>query len=316
VSDVAPFVRAAFANGYAETGPLPVPDSARLASLVAIEVAEEYSEDPNIVHAVTEAGRREGRKQTFEARFRANEARFDAETRKLCARVATAATTKALKPVLDAALAVTESTVRERRTEAAKVAAATVIAGLIRNDSVLEADFSALAVEAHIVASAEGLTTAQALIAVQDGHAMPDLDALYDRTLAALRDLGSIWDAESWVSAQIQGLAGDLGKALAAEIDAGSSREQLLGVVRQALETGDGAAFYLDNAIHAAMSSAMLGQYVATGTLVDYVTEGDASVCPTCEDYSIGSPYDPGTCPSPPVHGNCRCWTAPSGTVS
>jgi hypothetical protein len=45
---------------------------------------------------------------------------------------------------------------------------------------------------------------------------------------------------------------------------------------------------------------------------VNFVTEGDAKVCPRCDQLEAGSPYRIGNAPDLPVHPGCRCALTPS----
>ena len=110
----------------------------------------------------------------------------------------------------------------------------------------------------------------------------------------------------------MQGLAGDMGRAVADGLAADLSQAELIDAVNGVIDKGEGAQWYVDEAVHTAMQQAALGLYEQTGiALVDYVTEGDARVCPICEGYEAESPWPLTSVPSPPVHGGCRCFVVP-----
>ena len=111
------------------------------------------------------------------------------------------------------------------------------------------------------------------------------------------------------INQMIEGLAGDVALGFPSRAKNGTDlHEWLINVIG----AGAGAAFYLDAAVHAAFALAMLTVISSTGGLVDFVTVGDQSVCPSCAAAEDGNPHKPSEVPMIPNHGGCRCWYAPA----
>lgn len=303
--------------GWAVYGPA-VDDRARLLCQVAVETAVEHSDEPGVIEAIQARATKDGLRTRLYMRRDRLYTRSDKAVRSLTGKLALSVSASSLVSAVLAelrplGLAESDGSATERR----KVATAAILAWLlkaVRGNPELTRQWAELVAGAALYAQAEGTTAAMALTAILQGHGPVDLDSLYDSILANLRQLDVYWSTtDSWVRDEIKGLAGDLGRQIAGLIELGASRKELEDAVASIIGTGDGAAFYLDAAIGTAYSQAAIQAYQLNNvTQIDWVTVGDANVCANCDALEDASPYPADSCPSPPGHGGCRCWTEPS----
>lgn len=228
---IAPYLRAAFVNGYAEHGPIPPSDQSRVALLVAIETALDHGDDPELLSAVAEVGKSEGLLALITSRHKAQAAKARSQIVALTPRLAKLThhdiTMMAHAGVIPESVGETSDT--KVRKDAIKAVAIAILYRLLSEDPDLAAEWTATLTTAYVAAVAEGQTEAEAMLEVARGANLPDLDALYTSTLASLRDLGATWGgADSWLSDEISGLAGDLGNTLADALEAGVGPQGLL----------------------------------------------------------------------------------------
>jgi hypothetical protein len=207
------------------------------------------------------------------------------------------------------------------RRDTAKALALGALTQWLKDNPEVAQEWTELVSLAEAEAAAEGVVQATALL--QDAGVTPaditiDLDKLFDDTLANLRELDS-YGAESgiWIIDELGGLAGDVGKCIADALARDFGQEEMAAAVNAIIDKGAGVQAYIDESIHSAMQRAQVAQMVAAGVdMFDFVTQPDA--CDECAplDSSIAGAYSLGDLPQPPLHFNCRCSTAPAGTVS
>ena len=210
-------------------------------------------------------------------------------------------------------LSVTEASAADRQRDWTKqkvIAAILLALGLYAD---LATDARNMAAAASAEGMALGQTAAAALLAFVAGHKIPDMDSLQQETLAQLKRSADYWnDTDAVITSMIEGLAGDVAKSISKMIQDGATHDQIASYVTATLGAGAGASFYLDSHIHALFALALLAAYKQAGTLVDFVTVGDARVCPACLAAEDGNPWKPNDVPPIPYHGGCRCWYAPA----
>lgn len=178
----------------------------------------------------------------------------------------------------------------------------------------LESEGEQLAHLALSEASAEGTAAAVATLAQQLGKELPNLDELKAQQLSQIQNLGTYWSqANEILKEQINGLAGDVALSATSMIRSGADLTDIQDAVGRLLANGDGAAFYLDQAIHRSWATAfqqfMINQGVAS---LAWITAGDARVCATCLALEANGPYPADVAPTPPDHASCRCLLAPA----
>ncbi len=321
--------RLSFAAGWAIHGPLELSDSARAlcASTEGLSAVQ-----------VFEIAKYEGLLATLEARRLKLSKRWKRRVRPIVVAIAAAIPTEHVIAHARHALADHPDDSMDgqqpkpdlvSRTRIAKGVALVALRKLLADEKSLEQQWTELVSLAEAEGAAEGIVQADAMLAAAGIPVLPpadvtpvslpsDLNDLYDRTLASLRQLDSYGqDAPAWISQQLDGLAGDMGRAIADGIANNVGRDELLSSVNDVIDKGAGAELYMDESIHHAMQRAALAQMSAAGLdLVDYIAMPDAcSICAPL-DSSIAGPYSPGSCPAPPQHPRCRCTIGPAGTVS
>lgn len=188
-------------------------------------------------------------------------------------------------------------------------AALAMLRHVLQEFRAMESEGEQLAYQALSEASAEGTAAAVATLAQQMGKDLPNLDELKAQQLANIQSLGTMWAGASDVmKEQINGLAGDIAITATAAIASGSDLHDVEDLMQRIIANGDGAAFYIDQAIHQAYAQAAVQWWLGRGVQqVRWVTAGDERVCAVCEALEAGGPYDINEAPIPPEHGACRC---------
>ena len=328
MTSVAPYVADVFAAGYAVHGPDTVSESAIAAFTLAVEMASDRH-DPNILMLVAEIAKYEGMMATLAERREALSKRWERKIKPIpkaiAANIDTAAfITAAHRHLADHNLGPDrndDEPLARQRASVAKGAALVALTGFLKANPEIASQWTELVAQAEAEAKAEGVVQATALSHEKAGlppSEMPDLDDLYAKTLKALRELDSYGNrAPAWIRDQLDGLAGDMGKAIADGIVRNFGPTDLLEYVNKIIDKGLGAQRYIDESIHFAMQQAAVAQMAAQGVeFFDYVAMPDA--CPICAplDSSIAGPYTEASLPSPPQHIGCRCLVTDGGTVS
>ena len=196
------------------------------------------------------------------------------------------------------------------RRDTAKALALLWLRSWLRANPDTEKDWTELVSLAEAEAAAEGVTQATALLADSGRLDVPvDLDQLYRDTLAQLRTLDSYGsEAPEWITDQLLGLAGDMGRVIADGIAHNFGSEELVKAVNEVIDKGAGAQGYIDEAINTAMMRAQLAQLVSAGVeMFDYIAMPGA--CDICEP--LEGTYSLSDLPGCPQHFNCF----PAGTL-
>jgi hypothetical protein len=295
----------AFAAGYAQHGPLPMPPAARAAYRAADELALP-------TQALLEVGTVEGRRQALHKR------RLKAQTDHSTAALAV---TAAWRSSVDAT-ALTRlllPTVAAGR-DAVRQAALDELDRQARMADGLGAAWQQVNADAYTAATAEGI--AQASNSPDEGGPAKPADVARDlpAAVAGIATADAWRTADSWTAQQLGGLAGDVARAIgpgpdipaatAAARDASRALDEVVQAARDALDAATGIGFYAEEQSAQATGLGFLLYLDQPGTaiLVDFVTMGDPRVEALCQAYSAAGPYLPGDVPDIPVHGLCRCW--------
>jgi len=301
------FAAEAYAAGVAHTGGVPT-DRVIAGAGVAVALAIEHADNPDVLEATINLGRLEG---LWSRLFRRREDLI---------RHHTGLVTTAWRDVLAAEL-ITDAIRALRRDDQARnpdrwktavtATAAALLASLRSRPqwTVLRQAFR----DAIAAAQAEGATAAAVLTADQNGQQPPDWDTEFDATLTAITGRYQLWaDADTWTGKLLDRAQGDLTRALGD--DPGVADEQLADSASQAL-TGDdaqGVDFTVDWAMTAAAGAGALAAYAAMGQpQANWITVGDGKVCPACETNEARSPYPLIEFPTLPAHPGCRCQAVP-----
>ena len=122
-----------------------------------------------------------------------------------------------------------------------------------------------------------------------------------DPTSAVFRDAIDSGAAKQ----QLNGLAGDVGKAVLA---AKGDREAAAQATRDALDALDGIEFWAEEELHLAGSIGFRIILDGQGVPYNFVTMGDGHVDFICLELESQNPYQPLNLPMVPQHIKCRCW--------
>jgi hypothetical protein len=174
---------------------------------------------------------------------------------------------------------------------------------------------------------AEGEAGALALAASRQGRTGFRIRAAFKAAYERLAGDAQVSQrAQDTVTRIVTGTATDLGRTLAAQAGQDGSEEdmtsaadgEVAGSKSRSVETGTDWALY---AAFLGGALALYSQAAGSGTgagnagcdagpagqlLLNWITAGDARVCPICSSYEDNSPYLPGDVPDYP-HPRCRC---------
>jgi hypothetical protein len=167
---------------------------------------------------------------------------------------------------------------------------------------------------------AEGVAGAIAIAGQAVGELGIDFDLAFTDAYQALENLGTLWaDADGWLGRMLGRAADDLGRALGDLAEQGASYEDMLTAAGSILDgvNGDAVSFIVDWALQTGLSQGALNLYASEGVdSIDWVTAGDARVCPRCDANEANGPYAPSQFPSMPDHARCRCVSSGSFDIS
>lgn len=314
---LAPYAREAYAAGFARSGG-PMTPRVKAGCAAAVALACEHADNPHILEATLKLGSLEGLWAAIYQR------RDD-----LAVKHARATTTVWRKAVTHDAITAavrdyrrrtgllaedaTDEQQRRDQLAADAIAAANLMLAALPYGTAWASLRLALR-DAIAAGRAEGVVGAIALAAEQAGAIGIDWDLAFTHAYAELARLDELWaDADGWLAKMLDRAATDLGRALAQSAERGDSYEDMLTAAVDALgsEDVDAVGFIVDWALNTGLARGALDLYASEGvTDVDWLTAGDARVCPTCDANEANSPYPPRDFPDCPDHPRCRCTPA------
>ncbi|WP_055588646.1 2'-5' RNA ligase family protein [Streptacidiphilus griseoplanus] len=303
--------REAYAAGWAASGG-PMTDRVRAGCEVAIQLAIENAEDPDVLKATVDLGRLEGMWALLFTR------REEQQTRHIRA-VGTAWRPLIHRDHLGTGIrtfrqmvGLTEAEHSDADTRAAALAAAHAMLQAIAGQPGWD-DLRAALQKAIRAGRAEGMVNAVAIAADRATvHTLAlDWDMAFQHAYDSLERLDELWaEADGWLARMIDRAAADLGRVLAQHAAAGSDWDEMLQAAMDAIGSDDpqAVAFVVDWAMTAAADAGALALYAAEGVQrIDCITAGDGRVCPACVDAETGSPWIALEVPRLPLHPACRC---------
>lgn len=303
------FAREAFAAGWAASGG-PLTPRVQAACGVAVSLAVERADDPQVLEVTLHLGKLEGMWATLFDRREKLIAQYTATV--------TGAWRKLIRPRLfsdgihhlRAEVGLTEATQDQAEIQAAAVAAARSMLQALP----LAPGWAALRESlrnALAAGRAEGIVGAVAIAAQRANRDGLQWDDAFQRAYQQLERLDSLWsDTELWLQRLLERAITNLARVLATAATAGSGFEDMLAAASAELD-GDvveAVDFTTDWAMTTAMGAGALGLYGLYQTLaVTWTTAGDGRVCATCDDNESNSPYAMDSVPAYPAHPRCRC---------
>jgi hypothetical protein len=317
VHPIADQARTAYAVGWASTGG-PMTDRVRAGCVAAVALACEHADDPHILEATLELGALEG---TWAAVFARRDILYGTQKAALLAAVRALFSAVDFTDAIDqyrAAVGITESDRSERdrhRAEAIAAILAVLLPALANHD---DPDYQTLLttmVNTLRDAQAEGAAGAIAIAGEQAGLTGINFDAAFADHQAELAAADYFEaSATTWMQTIVEGMAGDVGRAVVAVADEGGSATDMITVAEDLV--ADGALPTVELLADAAMTQAFgLGAitiYTRGGaTLIDIMTAGDGRVCKICANAEASGPYAVLDAPVIPMHPWCRCVQIP-----
>jgi hypothetical protein len=295
---IAPFARAAFANGFAEVDVrFPAPGWVQDICEGAVLMAQDLEGEPWILEAV----RRQGKKAALWAKLHQRRDDLEATNRAHLKAVLISLLPHLRGPVL---AAVQPHEAAQPDDLAARIRAA--IAALSGVEGYQT--WRQLTRDAMADGAAEGNAEATAWLALAKGQAIPDFDITFQTAIQAMRDLPPAWsDVDTWMGKQVHGLAAQLGQQLSDALASGASRDAMVQIVSDTVLNPDGyAGLMLDHAIATSAIQGALALYQSEGVeLVD--VEVSPGACDDCEPLPDDNPYQLADAPDIPLHPRCRC---------
>lgn len=171
-----------------------------------------------------------------------------------------------------------------------------------------------VAANSQVDAKSEGAAAAASLHAHHANRPIPSASQIVADGKQKLKRRADYWpNGQHVLDDQLDGLSGDLSRSLSAQIAVGATPDQMSDASRKTLEIGDGAAFYMDQHIQAALVLSMLAYYASQNLdKLWFISVGDGRTCLTCLDIEAENPYTIDSIQMPPIHGGCRCIVSPS----
>lgn len=314
--------RLAYAHGWARSGG-PLTDRVRLGCAVAVTLACERPDAPDVLEATLQLGALEGTwAAIYDRRERltaAHVAKVTKAYRALLAKLDVAAAIKALQAAIPATEAA-EPDPHRAEIEVAATAQARRLLHTITDDTSspeYRAAVRAIA-DALLDGEAEGVAGGVALIVRTTATVGVDFDLAFTDAHAALARLDDHWgDAQGWLGRVVDGNATDLGNALASVAKDGGDYEALRDAATGVLDGEEirSVETLIDLAMSQAFSDGALAIYSREGaTSVDFITAG-GRVCPRCLAAESGNPWALLEAPRPGLHPHCRCCLSPSSAA-
>lgn len=301
--------REAFATGWALSGG-PMTSRVQAACETAVTMATEAADDPDILKATIDLGKLEGMWALLFQRRQEQQDRHTVSVKALWSDLFTRNDIATMVDRLRWQLGLAESSNPDRRSlRAEALAAAKAMLAALAD----LAGFTTVRISlrnAITAGRAEGMVNAVAIAAERVGRIGLDWNIAFTDAYRAMEHLGELWgSAGGWLGRMVDGVADDLGRALADGMENGLSRDELIDAAADIL-TGDmdAVAFTVDWAMTTAADEGALALYQSEGVLqIDIITAGDGRVCAACVDAEAGSPWRIGDQPRMPLHPNCRC---------
>ena len=305
---IVPYARTAYAQGWAASGG-PLTDRVIAGSVAAIELAIERADDPDVLEATLHIGHLEG---VWAAIFDRRTELYNDQVAKVGKYWKSFAT--------DVDLAALVKAIRGQAINAQETTNQSTIDAAI---ALILAALSALAlgvkwwnlrtqVSAGVAAGeAEGYADALALVADQLGQVSFDFElAVDDYALDFLdqEELDAVVD--EWLAQMLDLISRELGKKLAIMADSGATFEEMMSAAADILLAVSSRALVtvVSDYVHTAITNGIMVLYRMYGVgNIWWITAGDQTVCPICDQYEAESPYTLVDCPLPPEHVNCRC---------
>lgn len=279
----APFVRAAFANGYAEYAATPSDEAKDLCRWLM----EQSGEPAALVEAARHMARVQAVKDTSRQRKDALATKWQERMRPLFRTLARATAAKVAHKLMPReAIDPGQSDTRQ-----------------ILIDGITEAEWIDLLTDAWRESVADGHVVGMAFISVVQGGSAVSFDHEFPAALDALRDL-QLNDATQWVEKILNGTAYTVGQEVADALENGATYDDLVGLVSDAIAGGGDANLVLDTMLSTGVSAGSIDQYQTEGvTEVDILT---SAIDDECADAAGQNPWPIAEADGMlPFHANC-----------
>lgn len=166
--------------------------------------------------------------------------------------------------------------------------------------------------DAIAAAMAEGVADALGLAGQQINLLGLSFNLAFEDAYKAYRDSATLaGEADSWLAQILGDQANVLGRQLGALARDGAAYEEMLAAAEETLTTQratSAVSVALDQLASRAMSQGAVTLYQSEGVqFADFLTAGDARVCPKCSALEKANPYPLGSVPLAGVHPYCRC---------
>lgn len=314
---IAPYARSAYAAGWAASGG-PMTDRVRAGCVAAVEYAVEHADDPTILEVTLHLGHLEG---VWAAVFdRRQKLHADANTDVMGIWADLTADLNLPDLIRQVRQHTGLGEVFDPATAAVAAVAAALVAAMLRGLTRKKAWAKLQQIVRDVIAKARAEGHADAVAVAADAADRISIDFAIPFTDAynALKDAESLLsDTDGWLHDLLGDAADAVGRRLATLAADGAPYEDMVAAVEGLISGEDARAVTtaIDLLVSRAMSQGALDLYASEGvTHVDFLTAGDARVCPRCSDLEANNPYPLAQAPRPGIHPMCRCVLA--ATVS
>jgi len=312
VNEIAPYLRKAFAYGWAASGG-PMTPRVQEACRVAVAMGCEHADEDDVFEVTLKLGSLEGTwAKVYDRREVLYAKHITAVADKWRPLAGKLPVTLAVNR-FRRALGLEEADQSKKDRLAAAIAQATWLIHQIHDDPTDE-DYVAL-VKTLATALKDGMAEGEAgaiALAAQDAHVIGiDFDIAFKDAWKSLGKLGDFWaDAKGWLGRILDGAATDVGRLLARLAEDGATHAEMVSAVEDLLGDKEIRAVttLVDMAMGQSFSRGALALYAREGIRdVDFFTAGDTRVCAICDTFERNSPYALVEAPTPSIHPFCRC---------
>lgn len=302
--------RETFAHGWAASGG-PMTPRVQEACRVAVALACEHAEDPDVFEVTLKLGSLEGTWAKVYDRREVLYAKHIATVTDKWRPLARALPVSQAVSRFRLSVGLTEAK-GDKKDQTARAIAQGVWLMHHATDNPNDPEYIAL-VQTIADALKDGMAEGEAgaiALAAQEVHVIGiDFDIAFRDAWEALASLGDYMaDAKGWLSKILDGAATDVGRLLSRLAEAGATYDEMVSAVQELLTDKEIRAIttLVDMAMGQSFARGALALYAREGIReVDYFTAGDTRVCPVCDTFEKHSPYALVEAPAPSIHPFC-----------
>lgn len=306
---IRPYARTAYAQGWAASGG-PMTDRVKAGCIAVMDMCAEHWDQPDILEVAIHLGQLEGAWASVFARRDKLLAEYTEKIRSIWQRLTKDLDVQGAVWLLQRELGVDEADAEWLRK--AKAAARAIAVRLLEwlPGTTAWQDLRDAMRQLLAASQAEGYAGAIGVAASEQDMAGYEFDIAFEHAYEALINTGDVWaEGDGWLSRMLGDAAGEFGRIVGTMAADGAPYEDIVAAAGDLLgEDETAVSFIVDWAMSYGLSKGALDLYRSEGVqYVTWMTVGDNTVCPVCEQHGQDSPFPIDDFPDMPAHPRCRC---------